>query len=103
MEQVAQYISGERDYTVIKGGTGPLVYPAAHVYTYHALYNITNEGKDIVLAQELFAGLYMITLALVMMCYWKAKVCLSRRTISWAARASLVSDLHRFLRMSSLC
>ncbi|KAK8127692.1 alpha-1-3-mannosyltransferase [Apiospora sp. TS-2023a] len=73
MEQVAQYVSGERDYTVIKGGTGPLVYPAAHVYTYHALYNLTNEGKDIVLAQELFAGLYMVTLALVMMCYWKAK------------------------------
>ncbi|KAK8080460.1 hypothetical protein PG997_008278 [Apiospora hydei] len=74
MEQVAQYVSGERDYTVIKGGTGPLVYPAAHVYTYTALYNLTDHGTNILLAQELFAGLYMVTLALVMMCYWKAKV-----------------------------
>ncbi|KAI1081820.1 glycosyltransferase family 58 protein [Whalleya microplaca] len=74
MEQVAQYVSGERDYTKIKGGTGPLVYPAAHVYTYTALYNLTDEGKNIFLAQQLFAVLYMATLALVMACYWKAKV-----------------------------
>lgn len=74
MEQVAQFVSGEYDYTKIKGGTGPLVYPAAHVYTYTALYYITDEGKDIYLAQNLFAALYLATLALVMICYWKAKV-----------------------------
>ncbi|KAI0206301.1 glycosyltransferase [Astrocystis sublimbata] len=74
MEQVEQYVAGERDYTAIKGGTGPLVYPAAHVYTYTALYYITNKGQDIFLAQQLFAVLYMATLALVMACYWKAKV-----------------------------
>ena len=28
MQQIAQYRSGERDYTLIKGDTGPLVYPA---------------------------------------------------------------------------
>ncbi|KAI5925255.1 glycosyltransferase family 58 protein [Camillea tinctor] len=74
MEQVSQYVAGERDYTVIKGGTGPLVYPAAHVYIYTALYHLTDEGKDIHLAQQLFAVFYMATLALVMACYWKAKV-----------------------------
>ncbi|KAI0022381.1 glycosyltransferase family 58 protein [Xylariomycetidae sp. FL0641] len=74
MEQVAQYVAGERDYEVIKGGTGPLVYPAAHVYTYTALYRLTDEGKNIRLAQELFGVLYVATLALVMGCYWKAKV-----------------------------
>ena len=74
MEQVAQYVSGERDYTAIKGGTGPLVYPAAHVYTYTGMYYLTDEGKDIFLAQKLFAVLYMATLAIVMACYWKAKV-----------------------------
>ncbi|KAI1386550.1 glycosyltransferase family 58 protein [Hypoxylon trugodes] len=74
MEQVAQYVSGEHDYTLIKGGTGPLVYPAAHVYTYTALYYLTDEGKNILLAQQTFAGLYMATLALVMACYSKAKV-----------------------------
>ncbi|RYP13276.1 hypothetical protein DL765_006950 [Monosporascus sp. GIB2] len=74
MEQVSQYVSGERDYTLIKGGTGPLVYPAAHVYIYTGLYYLTNKGKDIFLAQQLFGVLYMATLALVMACYRKAKV-----------------------------
>ncbi|ORY62895.1 Dolichyl-P-Man:Man(5)GlcNAc(2)-PP-dolichyl mannosyltransferase [Pseudomassariella vexata] len=74
MEQVSQYVSGERDYTLIKGGTGPLVYPAAHVYTYTGLYHLTDQGKDIFMAQQLFAVLYMVTLAVVMACYWKAKV-----------------------------
>ncbi|KAI6086179.1 glycosyltransferase family 58 protein [Hypoxylon rubiginosum] len=74
MEQVAQYVAGEHDYTAIKGGTGPLVYPAAHVYTYTGLYYLTDEGRNIFLAQQIFAVLYMATLALVMACYSKAKV-----------------------------
>ena len=74
MEQIAQFVGGERDYTKIEGGTGPLVYPAAHVYTFTGLYYITGEGKNIFLAQQIFAVLYMATLALVMLCYWKAKV-----------------------------
>ncbi|KAI0525973.1 glycosyltransferase [Xylaria bambusicola] len=74
MEQIEQFVAGERDYTVIKGGTGPLVYPAAHVYLYTSLYYITDEGRDIFLAQQLFAVLYMATLAVVMACYWRAKV-----------------------------
>ncbi|KAH7134321.1 glycosyltransferase [Dactylonectria macrodidyma] len=74
MEQVAQFVSGERDYTKLEGGTGPLVYPAAHVYTYTGLYYLTDEGKNIFLAQQIFAVLYMATLALVMLCYWRAKV-----------------------------
>lgn len=74
MEQISQYVSGERDYTVIKGGTGPLVYPAAHVYIYTGLYYLTNKGQNIFLAQQIFGLLYMITLALVMACYRKANV-----------------------------
>jgi hypothetical protein len=74
MEQIAQYMAGERDYTKIKGGTGPLVYPAAHVYTYAALYQVTDNGTNILRAQYIFAALYMVTLAVVMTCYWQAKV-----------------------------
>ncbi|KAH7031247.1 glycosyltransferase [Microdochium trichocladiopsis] len=74
MEQVSQFVNGERDYTVIKGGTGPLVYPGFHVYIYTGLYWLTDQGRNILLAQQLFALLYMATLALVMSCYWKAKV-----------------------------
>lgn len=78
MEQIQQYIDGERDYTVIKGGTGPLVYPAAHVYTYTALYYLTDQGRDIFRAQQIFTALYMITLAVVMLCYWRAKVSMAK-------------------------
>lgn len=74
MEQVQLYEDGERDYTKIEGGTGPLVYPAAHVWIYRLLYAWTDHGKDILLAQKLFAGLYLVTLGLVMTCYLKAKV-----------------------------
>ena len=74
MQQVAQFVSGERDYTRMEGDTGPLVYPAAHVYTYTGLYHLTDKGTNILLAQQLFAALYMATLAVVMLCYWQAKV-----------------------------
>ncbi|KAF5555219.1 dolichyl-P-Man:Man(5) c(2)-PP-dolichyl mannosyltransferase [Fusarium mexicanum] len=74
MQQISQFVSGERDYTKMVGDTGPLVYPAAHVYTYTGLYYITDKGTNILLAQQIFAVLYMATLAVVLLCYWKAKV-----------------------------
>ncbi|KAI1876672.1 uncharacterized protein JN550_000744 [Neoarthrinium moseri] len=74
MEQISQYVAGERDYTLIKGGTGPLVYPASHVYTYAALYYLTDRGTDILRAQQIFALLYLLALGVVMLCYWRAKV-----------------------------
>ncbi|KAF4636277.1 hypothetical protein G7Y89_g1808 [Cudoniella acicularis] len=73
MEQIEQYVQGERDYTNIKGGTGPLVYPAAHVYIYLALYYITDKGRNILLAQRIFGVLYLATIATVMACYRRAK------------------------------
>jgi alpha-1,3-mannosyltransferase len=72
MEQITLYLSGERDYTKLVGGTGPLVYPAAHVYLYRFLHDITSAGTDIRLAQYLFIGLYLATLALVLVCYRNA-------------------------------
>lgn len=74
MQQVSQFVSGERDYMKMAGGTGPLVYPAAHVYIYTALYHLTDKGQNIYMAQQIFAALYMVTLAVVMLCYWQAKV-----------------------------
>ncbi|OOQ89359.1 Dol-P-Man:Man(5)GlcNAc(2)-PP-Dol alpha-1,3-mannosyltransferase [Penicillium brasilianum] len=74
MQQVSLYIAGERDYTVIKGSTGPLVYPAAHVYIYTLLHNLTDGGRDILLGQILFAGLYLATLIVVMACYRQVEV-----------------------------
>ncbi|KAI4115775.1 MAG: hypothetical protein LQ338_007812, partial [Usnochroma carphineum] len=73
MQQVSQYLNGERDYTLIKGGTGPLVYPAAHVYIYSILHKLTDGGKNVLLAQAIFAWLYLGVLTLVMTCYRMAK------------------------------
>ena len=74
MEQIGQYVKGERDYTKMEGGTGPLVYPAAHVYIYLGLYHITDEGRNILVAQRIFGVLYLATLSMVMVCYRRAKV-----------------------------
>ena len=74
MEQVKQFEEGERDYTNIKGGTGPLVYPAVHLYVYRLLYAVTDRGHDIFAAQVIFAVLYLATLTLVMACYRRAQV-----------------------------
>ncbi|KAF8456933.1 Dolichyl-P-Man:Man(5)GlcNAc(2)-PP-dolichyl mannosyltransferase [Terfezia claveryi] len=73
MEQVALYLNGESDYVKLKGGTGPLVYPAGHVYVYSWLYKITDQGRDIWKAQCVFVGFYLLMLALVLMVYIKAK------------------------------
>ena len=69
MQQVSLYIFGERDYPLIKGSTGPLVYPAAHVYIYTLLYHVTDQGRDILLGQAIFAVLYLVTLVVVVSCY----------------------------------
>ncbi|KAJ3166107.1 dolichyl-P-Man:Man(5)GlcNAc(2)-PP-dolichol alpha-1,3-mannosyltransferase [Geranomyces variabilis] len=69
MQEVGGFLAGERDYTKLEGDTGPLVYPAGFVYIYSALSYITAGGKDVRLAQYLFAGLYVGTLAVVMAIY----------------------------------
>jgi alpha-1,3-mannosyltransferase len=74
MQQVSLYISGERDYTAIKGSTGPLVYPAAHVYIYTLLYDLTDGGRDILQGQIFFAGFYLATLIVVIACYRQVDV-----------------------------
>ena len=74
MQQVEQFLAGERNYPSIKGATGPLVYPAIHVYAYSGLYYLTDHGKNILLAQCIFAALYLCALCLAMCCYRKAGV-----------------------------
>lgn len=93
MEQVAQYLAGERDYARIKGGTGPLVYPGAHVYIYRGLYALTHEGRDIRLAQIAFAGLYVAALVVTMACYRLAKVSIPPCPIGFLSCRNIVSNL----------
>ncbi|KAK9351169.1 ALG3 protein-domain-containing protein [Lipomyces doorenjongii] len=73
MQQVELYLNGERDYAKLRGGTGPLVYPAGHVYIFSIFYKLTSNGENIFRAQILFAGLYLVTLALVFKLYINAK------------------------------
>ncbi|OAL29850.1 hypothetical protein AYO22_01756 [Fonsecaea multimorphosa] len=69
MAQVRMFLSGERNYAKITGPTGPLVYPALHLYIYSILYAFTEQGTNILRAQIIFAGLYLVTLAVVFACY----------------------------------
>jgi len=71
MQQVDMFLSGERDYSKIEGETGPLVYPALHLYIYTALRNAFGT-TNIVPVQYGFAALYIATLALVSIIYRRA-------------------------------
>ncbi|RMD43561.1 hypothetical protein DV735_g1574, partial [Chaetothyriales sp. CBS 134920] len=72
MTQVGVFLGGERQYAKLTGPTGPCVYPAMHVYIYSGLYAVTEQGRDILRGQILFALLYLATLAVVFACYRRA-------------------------------
>lgn len=59
MIQASLYIKGIRDYSLISGPTGPLVYPAGHVHIHQWLYSI---GDNIRNVQYVYALLYISTL-----------------------------------------
>mmetsp|Transcript_9287 Transcript_9287/g.27894 ORF Transcript_9287/g.27894 Transcript_9287/m.27894 type:complete len:435 (+) Transcript_9287:281-1585(+) len=73
MEQTRLFAEGERDYLNIKGGTGPLVYPAGFVYLFDGLRRVTRDG-EIPTAQLWFAALYLLTQAGVMALYIYAQI-----------------------------
>ena len=62
MEQVAAVAAGERDYSRIRGDTGPLVYPAGHVWLYSLLAPLPLRT-----VQWLFAALLLGTSAAVLL------------------------------------
>eukprot|EP01127_Copromyxa_protea_P001454 TRINITY_DN1143_c0_g5_i2.p1 TRINITY_DN1143_c0_g5~~TRINITY_DN1143_c0_g5_i2.p1 ORF type:complete len:405 (+),score=45.95 TRINITY_DN1143_c0_g5_i2:166-1215(+) len=69
MDEVEGVYNGTYDYTQLKGDTGPLVYPGGFVVVYYLLYLITDFGKDILLGQYLFMGLYLAVAAIVLVLY----------------------------------
>nr|CAD2143801.1 unnamed protein product [Meloidogyne enterolobii] len=73
MQQVGCYLKGERNYSKLVGDTGPIVYPAFHLYIYRLFYSLTDEGKNIRRAQYIFAFLYLLNLLLVFRIYFKSK------------------------------
>lgn len=51
-------MQGERDYSKLRGPTGPLVYPAGFLVVYRALHWLTN-GGDVKLGQICFILIYL--------------------------------------------
>ena len=47
-------------------------YPAGHVYIHRFLYAITDSGKNVRLAQHIYGGLYLVSVALTSAIYRKA-------------------------------
>jgi alpha-1,3-mannosyltransferase len=74
MQQVACFTNGTLDYDKIGGDTGPIVYPAGHLYIYTLLSMLTDGGRDIQLAQYIFAVLYALNVAIVLCIYHKAAI-----------------------------
>lgn len=73
MQEVEGVLNGTLDYSLLKGDTGPLVYPAGFVYIFSGLYHLTSQGSNIRLAQYIFAVFYILTLALVFRLYCKSR------------------------------
>lgn len=96
------FLAGERDYFNLKGGTGPCVYPAGHLYMFSLIFKITGYAKtrhvqplpllhpstaiflyltnraacsgEIWIGQLVFVALYAATLGVVFMIYLKTQV-----------------------------
>ncbi|XP_017108391.2 lethal(2)neighbour of tid protein [Drosophila bipectinata] len=73
MQECEGFLNGTTNYALLRGDTGPLVYPAAFVYIYSALYFVTSQGANVRLAQYIFAGIYLLQLALVLRLYAKSR------------------------------
>ncbi|WVQ99496.1 hypothetical protein IAU59_006631 [Kwoniella sp. CBS 9459] len=72
MQQVQMFLDGERDYSKIQGETGPLVYPALHLYIYTAFHKYLPSIEDIRPAQYLFLVFYLLTFVSVSTIYYLA-------------------------------
>uniref|UniRef100_A0A182RCL8 dolichyl-P-Man:Man5GlcNAc2-PP-dolichol alpha-1,3-mannosyltransferase n=1 Tax=Anopheles funestus TaxID=62324 RepID=A0A182RCL8_ANOFN len=73
MQECEGFLNGTTDYSLLRGDTGPLVYPAGFVYIYSALYFLTSHGTNIRLAQYVFIGIYLLQLVLVLRLYCKSR------------------------------
>lgn len=73
MQECEGFLNGTLDYSKLRGDTGPLVYPAGFVYIYSLFYFLTDQGRNIKLAQYIFIGVYLLLLSSVLRIYIKTK------------------------------
>lgn len=78
MDEVNGWLHGDWDYSNLRGGTGPLVYPAGFLYIFSVLRFLTNDGKDIRRAQYIFAMLYCAMIAVLFAIYRVAMLSVRR-------------------------
>ena len=91
MQEVEGFLTGERNYRLIRGDTGPLVYPAGFLYIFTFLRRVTENGKNIlkgfhffyklfifvyfksiILGQYIFMVIYIINLITIFVLYFLA-------------------------------
>ena len=74
MDEVQPVIQhGERNYSKLRGETGPLVYPAGFVWLYAQLWSVTDGGSDILQAQYIHLVMYVVMLVVVAAIYRQNK------------------------------
>lgn len=74
MHQINIYLKGESDYDCILGSTGPLVYPPGFIWLFAVLRFVTRGGIDTMMAQCIFAAVYLATLGIALRWYRAARV-----------------------------
>eukprot|EP01018_Ginkgo_biloba_P003457 Gb_29490 [translate_table: standard] len=76
MSQVTGFMAGERDYSELRGDTGPLVYPAGFLYFYSAIRFLT--GGAVFPAQK---GMYKLSIpSLSVYVMWRVGIINERYT-----------------------
>ena len=70
MEEVeGPLVHGVYNYSLLRGETGPLVYPGGFVYLYGAIRWLTHDGADVLPAQLAMAACYVATLGACIACH----------------------------------
>ena len=70
MEEVeGPLVHGIYNYSLLRGETGPLVYPGGFVYLYGAIRWLTHDGADVLPAQLAMAACYVATLGACIACH----------------------------------
>ena len=77
---------GETNYINITGSTGPLVYPAFHLYIYTILSYITDNGTNIRYAQYIFQLIYIVFTLVVCLTYKNAMAAYNKQNKSMVWR-----------------
>ncbi|KAG7195053.1 dolichyl-P-Man:Man(5)GlcNAc(2)-PP-dolichol alpha-1,3-mannosyltransferase [Scheffersomyces spartinae] len=69
MQQIQLVKDGELDYSLIRGDTGPVVYPAGFITVYEWIYDFTGQGTQLAAGQSLFSMVLTATTLLTVVVY----------------------------------